>query len=282
MKQIGTIVDLRRAVSGLAGKVALVPTMGNLHEGHLSLVRHAHKLADHVVVSIFVNPMQFDRKQDLQAYPRTMEADIQLLRDENVALAFTPSVDIIYPRPMETHTRVEVPELSDIFCGASRPGHFVGVSTIVCKLFNMVRPQLAVFGKKDFQQLLIIRQMVQDLAMPVEVIGVDTVREADGLAMSSRNNYLDESQRQMAPALYRALLHTANALKQGNRDYSDLERAAVEQIARAGLKPDYFGIRRASDLGVPEKDESQLVVLAAAFLGIARLIDNLEVSVGAY
>ncbi|HID44953.1 MAG TPA: pantoate--beta-alanine ligase [Chromatiaceae bacterium] len=277
MKQVDAVAPLRKAVVSLPGKVALVPTMGNLHEGHLTLVRRARELADHVVVSIFVNPLQFDREQDLQAYPRTEAEDLGLLQSEGVDIAFTPSTGAIYPDSMEVHTRVEVPGISDIFCGASRPGHFVGVSTIVCKLFNMVQPQTAVFGKKDFQQLLVIRRMVEDLAIPVEIIGVDTVREEDGLAMSSRNNYLDPEQRGVAPALYRTLKQTSEALQKGDRNYLQLEERAAERIAAAGLRPDYFGIRRAVDLGVPRQDDTRLVILGAAFLGIARLIDNLEV-----
>ncbi len=280
MKQLNDVSSLRRAVRGLSGRVALVPTMGNLHEGHLTLVRRAREVADAVVVSIFVNPMQFDRKEDLEAYPRTLEQDKAQLAAEEVDLVFTPTVEAIYPVSMDVHTRVEVPGLSDIFCGASRPGHFVGVATIVCKLFNMVQPHCALFGKKDFQQLLIIRRMVRDLAMPVEIIGVDTVREADGLAMSSRNNYLDEAQRARAPALYAALTRTADALREGRRDFARLEDEATRMIAEAGLKPDYFGIRRAADLAEPGQDDTSLVILGAAYLGLARLIDNLELELG--
>jgi len=277
MKQVGTVAQLRQAVSCFAGETALVPTMGNLHDGHLALVRHARELSRHVVVSIFVNPMQFDRKQDLQTYPRTLDQDLTLLQNAGVDLVFTPAENIIYPKSVAAHTRVEVPGISDIFCGESRPGHFVGVSTVVCKLFNMVQPRVAVFGKKDFQQLLIVKRMVEDLAIPVELAGVDTVREADGLAMSSRNNYLDEHQRRIAPALYHALRTTADALERGARDFLALEQIATGQIANAGLKPDYFSIRRASDLGEPKQDEQELVILGAAFVGMARLIDNLEV-----
>ncbi|WP_456413264.1 pantoate--beta-alanine ligase [Thiolapillus sp.] len=277
MKQVETVAQLRQAVSRLAGETALVPTMGNLHQGHLALVRRARELAGQVVVSIFVNPMQFDREQDLRAYPRTLDEDLALLRNEGVDLVFTPAEKLVYPKSMAVHTRVEVPGISDIFCGKSRPGHFVGVSTIVCKLFNMVQPRIAVFGKKDYQQLLVIKRMVEDLAIPVELVGVDTVREEDGLAMSSRNNYLDARQRRIAPALYRALRSTADALEQGDKDFPALEQAAVERMASAGLQPDYFGIRRASDLGRPAVDEQELVILGAAFLGMARLIDNLEV-----
>jgi pantoate--beta-alanine ligase len=278
MRQAETVGQLRECVSALPGKVALVPTMGNLHEGHFTLVRHARELAGHVVVSIFVNPLQFDRQQDLNAYPRTLKEDMESLQAEGVELVFTPTVDTVYPRPMTAHTRVEVPAISDIFCGESRPGHFVGVSTIVCKLFNMVQPHIAIFGKKDFQQLLVIRRMVEDLAIPVEIFGVDTVREADGLAMSSRNAYLDAEQRKLAPALYRILKRTAEAIKNGAGDFSALESASARQIRAAGFTPDYFAIRSAHDLSEPKQGEKQLVILGAAFLGMARLIDNLEIN----
>ena len=277
MKRITQVAGLRSAVQAFGGRVALVPTMGNLHQGHLTLVRRAKEVADRVVVSIFVNPLQFDRREDLEAYPRTLEEDIDRLEAENVDLLFAPGVESIYPEGMTRHTRVEVPVVSENFCGASRPGHFVGVATIVCKLLNMVQPQVALFGKKDYQQLLVIRKMVQDLAMPVEIIGVPTVREADGLAMSSRNNYLSEAERRQAPALYRALRHTADRLRSGRRDFGDLEALAVGEIEDAGLKSDYFSIRRATDLGEPGEADRHLVILAAAFLGKARLIDNLEV-----
>ena len=277
MKRITQVAGLRSAVQAFGGRVALVPTMGNLHQGHLTLVRRAKEVADRVVVSIFVNPLQFDRREDLEAYPRTLEEDIDRLEAENVDLLFAPGVESIYPEGMTRHTRVEVPVVSENFCGASRPGHFVGVATIVCKLLNMVQPQVALFGKKDYQQLLVIRKMVQDLAMPVEIIGVPTVREADGLAMSSRNNYLSEAERRQAPALYRALRHTAERLRSVRRDFGDLEALAVGEIEDAGLKSDYFSIRRAADLGEPGEADRHLVILAAAFLGKARLIDNLEV-----
>lgn len=277
MKRVSGSAALRQARRALPGRVALVPTMGNLHQGHLTLVRRARKLADAVVVSIFVNPLQFDRKEDLEAYPRTLEEDAALLEAEGVELLFAPGVESIYPEGMERHTRIEVPVVSEGFCGASRPGHFVGVATIVCKLFNLVQPEVALFGKKDYQQLLVIRKMVADLALPIEIVGVETVREADGLAMSSRNNYLDEEERRRAPALYRALESTACRLQEGRRDFATLERLAVEELESMGLRSDYFSIRRAADLGEPGEDDEALVILAAAFLGKARLIDNLEV-----
>ncbi len=277
MKRVRSPAGLRAALAEGEGRLAFVPTMGNLHEGHLALVRRARELADRVAVSIFVNPLQFDRREDLEAYPRTLEVDAALLEREGVALLFAPDADLIYPEGMERHTRVEVPVVTEGLCGAARPGHFTGVATIVCKLFNLVQPDIAVFGKKDYQQLLVIRKMVSDLAMPVEIVGVETVREADGLAMSSRNGYLTAEERQRAPALYRTLQETVAALRAGRRDYRVLEEAGASRLEEAGMRPDYFEIRRAADLGRPSGDEQALVILAAAFLGKARLIDNLEV-----
>ncbi len=223
MKQVQTLEALRRQRAELSGKVALVATMGNLHAGHLALVEKARQLAEHVVVSIFVNPMQFSSGEDIQAYPRTLVEDAGRLQRAGVALLFAPPVEAIYPGNMHTHTRVEVPGLSDLYCGTSRPGHFVGVATVVCKLFNMVQPDLAVFGKKDYQQLMVIRHMVDDLAIPVTIHGMDTIREQDGLAMSSRNGYLDQQQRSSAPVIHAALQETANQLQQGQSDYQQLE-----------------------------------------------------------
>jgi pantoate--beta-alanine ligase len=260
--------------------VCLVPTMGNLHRGHLALVQRARDLADRVAVSIFVNPLQFGQGEDFDRYPRTLERDLSLLEAEGVHLVFTPGVDALYPRPAAEQTRVEVPGLSDILCGASRPGHFVGVATVVCKLLNLVRPDVAVFGEKDFQQLMVLRRMVEDLNMPVRVAGLPTVREPDGLAMSSRNAYLSEVERRQAPTLFLALQRTAEAVKAGDDDLAALERKAVEQIAAGGLGPDYVSIRRANDLGLPGPVDRDLVVLAAACLGPTRLIDNLRVSRG--
>ncbi|HIE54799.1 MAG TPA: pantoate--beta-alanine ligase, partial [Chromatiaceae bacterium] len=228
--------ELGSALRNLSGRIALVPTMGNLHQGHLALVERARELADHVVVSIFVNPLQFDREEDLIAYPRTLEEDAARLESEGVGLLFAPGVESIYPEGLDRHTRVEVPVVSEGFCGESRPGHFVGVATLVCKLFNLVRPEVALFGKKDYQQLLVIRKMVRDLAMAVRIVGVETVREADGLAMSSRNHYLSEEERRRAPVLYQALRQTAQLLRSGRRDLSGLEAMAVERIEAAGLK----------------------------------------------
>lgn len=258
-------------------RIALVPTMGNLHAGHLALVREACGLADKSLVSIFVNPLQFGPKEDFGAYPRTMERDCELLEAEGVDLVFAPSVEVVYPRGQEGQTRVEVPGLSDILCGASRPGHFVGVATVVCKLFNMTQPDLAVFGEKDFQQLLVIRRMVDDLCLPVEVRGLATVREPDGLAMSSRNGYLSADERAQAPALSRALRRAGERLREG-LPAGEVESTACEELTAQGLRPDYFSVRCAGDLRPARPRDRDLVVLAAAYLGRTRIIDNLRVS----
>ncbi len=277
-----TVSDVRELRSHVdawrrGGNVAFVPTMGNLHAGHLSLAQAARQMADRVVVSIFVNPLQFGVGEDFDNYPRTFEHDREMLQGEGVDLLFSPPVEIMYPKPKAEQTKVEVPGISGVLCGASRPGHFVGVATVVCKLFNMVQPDIALFGKKDFQQLMVIRRMVEDLAMPVQVRGIDTMREPDGLAMSSRNGYLNEQERTIAPALYRVLQNIGDALQGGNDDYAGLTMAATKELNQAGLQTDYLVIRRAEDLVEPAAGESRLVVLAAAYLGRARLIDNIEV-----
>jgi pantoate--beta-alanine ligase len=258
-------------------RVGLVPTMGNLHEGHLTLVREACGLADRVVVSLFVNPLQFGPSEDFAAYPRTRERDRELLDAAGADLLFAPSVEAVYPRGQAEQTRVEVPGISDILCGASRPGHFVGVATVVCKLFNMVQPDLALFGEKDFQQLLVILRMTEDLCLPVEIRGVATVREPDGLAMSSRNGYLSARERALAPALYRSLERAGERLRDGIAP-AQVEVLAAGELAQAGLRPDYVSVRRAGDLAPPVETDGDLVVLAAAYLGRARLIDNLRVT----
>jgi pantoate--beta-alanine ligase len=278
MHSVEQLDDLRgqcRAWRGAGERIAFVPTMGNLHEGHITLVREARKHAPRVVASIFVNPLQFSPTEDLAAYPRTPERDAALLTDAGCDLLFTPGVDTVYPRGQETHTRVEVPGVSDLLCGASRPGHFIGVATVVCKLLNMVQPDLALFGEKDFQQCLIIRRMVADLALPVTLITVPTVREADGLAMSSRNGYLTAAERALAPVIHRALTDAAQGLRAGTSP-PEAEAQAIAVIADAGLRPDYVSVRRAVDLGQPTAVDRDLVILAAAYLGRARLIDNLR------
>ncbi|KJY83636.1 pantoate--beta-alanine ligase [Vibrio galatheae] len=255
-------------------KVAFVPTMGNLHEGHLTLVRKAREHADIVIVSIFVNPMQFERADDLNNYPRTLDDDLNKLSGEGVELVFTPTPDIIYPNGLESQTSVEVPVLSTILEGASRPGHFRGVATVVSKLFNIVQPDVACFGEKDFQQLAVIRKMTEDLAMDIEIIGVPTVREMDGLAMSSRNGLLTIDERQRAPVLARTMRWISSAIRGGRDDYASVIEDASDQLRAAGLQPDEIFIRDARTLQAITADSSQVVILMSAFLGKARLIDN--------
>ncbi|WP_194437985.1 pantoate--beta-alanine ligase [Vibrio fluminensis] len=255
-------------------KVAFVPTMGNLHEGHLTLVRKAREHADIVVVSIFVNPMQFERADDLNNYPRTLEDDLSKLNGEGVELVFTPTPEVIYPEGLDKQTFVEVPGLSSMLEGASRPGHFRGVSTIVTKLFNIVQPEVACFGEKDFQQLAIIRKMVEDMAMDIEIIGVPTVREMDGLAMSSRNGLLTLDERQRAPVLARTMRWISSTIRGGRDDYASIIEDASDQLRAAGLQPDEIFIRDARTLQTITAETTQAVILMSAFLGKARLIDN--------
>ncbi|MDC5820888.1 pantoate--beta-alanine ligase [Vibrio europaeus] len=255
-------------------KVAFVPTMGNLHEGHLTLVRKAREHAEIVVVSIFVNPMQFDRTDDLNNYPRTLEDDLAKLGGEGVEVVFTPTPEIIYPNGVENQTSVEVPGLSNILEGASRPGHFRGVATVVSKLFHLVQPDFACFGEKDFQQLAVIRKMTEDLAMDIEIIGVPTVREMDGLAMSSRNGLLTIDERQRAPVLARTMRWISSAMRGGRDDYASVIEDASDQLRAAGLQPDEIFIRDARTLQAITADTTQAVILMSAFLGKARLIDN--------
>ena len=281
MQCVSDTATLRETLRGWreqGEKIALVPTMGNLHTGHLRLTEMAKSLSSRVVVSIFVNPMQFDRDDDLRAYPRTLEEDKQKLHDLDTDLLFTPEVTDIYPCGTRDTTYVEVPGLSDMLCGANRPGHFRGVATVVAKLFNLVQPEVAVFGEKDFQQLMLVRRLVDDLNIPVEIVGMATVREADGLAMSSRNRYLDARQRRKAPLLYATLRSLAAAIRGGNRDFRGLADQAQKSLTEQGLVPDYLNIRRQSDLAEAELGDCELVILAAAWLGKARLIDNLTIS----
>jgi pantoate--beta-alanine ligase len=279
MQTIHEVGALREELATLRrdGRIAFVPTMGNLHAGHLALVREARRLAPHVVASIFVNPLQFGANEDLDSYPHTLAEDRQALGAEGVSLLFAPTVSVMYPVPLEQHTRVEVPGLSGLYCGASRPGHFEGVATVVCKLFNMVQPDIAVFGKKDFQQLLVIRRMVRDLAMPVRIVGVDTVREPDGLAMSSRNQYLQPAERDVAPQLYEALCDAAQRIAARWSDYGAVLDDLRERLVQAGFRPDYIEVADRETLSPPTELSRSLVILAAAWLGAARLIDNIEV-----
>ena len=254
--------------------VAFVPTMGNLHEGHLTLVKKARELADIVVVSIFVNPMQFDRTDDLNNYPRTLEADFSKLTAEGVELVFAPTPEVMYPDGLDKQTFVEVPGISHMLEGASRPGHFRGVSTIVTKLFNIVQPNFACFGEKDFQQLAVIRQMTTDLALDIDVVGVATVREMDGLAMSSRNSNLTIDERQRAPVLARTMRWISSAIRGGRDDYTAVIEDATDQLRAADLQPDEIFICDAKTLQAITPETSQAVILMSAFLGKTRLIDN--------
>jgi len=257
-------------------RIAFVPTMGNLHSGHISLIEAARRGAARFVASIFVNPMQFGPNEDFAHYPRTASQDAAMLAAAGCDLMFMPDAQEIYPDGLERATRVEVPELSRILCGQFRPGHFEGVTTVVAKLFNIVEPDIAVFGEKDFQQLTIIRHMVADMCYPIEIVAAPTVREADGLAMSSRNQYLTAAERRIAPRLFIALQGAVGRLAASN-DYAAIERAGVLELEAGGLQPEYFAIRAARTLGAPQDAAQELVVLAAARLGKARLIDNLKV-----
>jgi pantoate--beta-alanine ligase len=257
-------------------RIAFVPTMGNLHAGHGSLVSRASQLAEHVIVSVFVNPLQFGPNEDFAAYPRTPEEDRKLLRSLHVDVLFAPEVDDIYPRGQDTTARVHVPGLEDILCGAFRPGHFMGVATVVTKLLNLVQPDVALFGEKDFQQLMIIRRAAVDLCMPVEIVGVETAREADGLAMSSRNRYLTPEQRALAPHIFAELERARKAIESGATDYAALEQAGMDALKKVGFRPDYFAIRDANTLQMPNGESDDLVVLTAARIGRARLIDNVR------
>ncbi|HGY7112614.1 TPA: pantoate--beta-alanine ligase, partial [Escherichia coli] len=274
---IETLPLLRQQIRRLrmeGKRVALVPTMGNLHDGHMKLVDEAKARADVVVVSIFVNPMQFDRPEDLARYPRTLQEDCKKLNKRKVDLVFAPSVKEIYPNGTETHTYVDVPGLSTMLEGASRPGHFRGVSTIVSKLFNLVQPDIACFGEKDFQQLALIRKMVADMGFDIEIIGVPIMRAKDGLALSSRNGYLTAEQRKIAPGLYKILSSIADKLQAGERDLAEIIAIAGQELNEKGFRADDIQIRDADTLLEVSENSKRAVILVAAWLGDARLIDN--------
>ncbi|OAJ69601.1 pantoate--beta-alanine ligase [Methylobacillus sp. MM3] len=273
MEVIGTIEALRQRLARERA-IAFVPTMGNLHAGHLQLVEIARQRASCVVVSIFVNPLQFGANEDLASYPRTLEQDCVNLEAAGADIVFTPSVSEMYPVPQ--HVLVEPSPIANALCGAARPGHFRGVATVVLKLFNMVQPQVAIFGKKDFQQLFILRDMVQQLNLPIAILAGETVRETDGLAMSSRNSYLKPAERMEAPRLYRALLQVVQAAKGGRRDFDAIEAQTAQYLTQLGWIVDYISVRSATTLLRPAPDEQSLVVLGAARLGKTRLIDNIE------
>jgi pantoate--beta-alanine ligase len=281
MLTIKTAQELRTAIGqwrNAGERIGFVPTMGNLHAGHLHLVDVAREYADRIVVSIFVNPTQFGKNEDIDSYPRTIDEDRRRLVENDVDLLFLPGVEDIYPDGPEKASRIEVPGLGDILEGEFRPGHFSGVATVVEKLFNLVQPHVAVFGEKDFQQLAVIHRMVQDLNIPVEIISVPTVRESDGLAMSSRNTYLTVDERREAPILYATLKKMQSDLEYGDTDFKKMEENAVKSLKNAGFTPDYVRICRVVDLLPATTKDRELVILAAARLGKARLIDNLLVT----
>jgi pantoate--beta-alanine ligase len=259
--------------------IALVPTMGNLHSGHLSLVELAREHAERVVVSIFVNPTQFVEDEDFDEYPRTLERDTRRLKKSAADLIFAPGVETMYPFGLKDATTISVPRITENFCGASRPGHFDGVTSVVARLFALVQPDSAVFGQKDYQQQLVIRHMSKDLSLPVAIITGETIREEDGLAMSSRNQYLTDEERANAPVLFQVLSSVANDLQNGRRNYEELETESTGKLGDAGFDVDYFSIRRAQNLEIPDRDCDELVILAAAQLGNARLIDNTVVTI---
>lgn len=272
MKIVHTIDELRQSTS--ANLLALVPTMGNLHDGHMALVEAAKQKADNVVVSIFVNPLQFGPDEDLESYPRTLEEDCKKLADAGADVVFAPSVQEMYPT---TQTMmVTPPPIANTLCGASRPGHFDGVATVVMKLFNIVQPKLAVFGKKDYQQLMIIKQLVEQFNLPVEIVPVDIVRETDGLALSSRNGYLSKMERSEAVRLNKCLKLVVQAVQKGDHALEAIEQQTTDYLTQLGWKVDYIAIRSAKTLERPNPDESQLIALGAAQFGQPRLIDNIE------
>lgn len=275
-----TIRGIREAVKDARAadrSIALVPTMGNLHEGHISLVEHAGQISDVVISTIFVNPLQFGPGEDLDSYPRTLEDDTTRLIQAGAHHLFAPNVREMYPEQARYQTEVRVPGLSDIHCGQSRPTHFAGVTTVVSMLFNLIHADVAVFGKKDFQQLAIIRKMVADLHIPIEIVGCPIVREKDGLAMSSRNNYLTQDERAIAPRFKQILQDVATAIKGGDRDFLLLEEDAKQQLRLAGFKPDYLSVCNSQTLEPATSTDQRLVILGAAWLGKPRLLDNIEI-----
>ncbi len=282
MQIFKTIAELRQGLKIIRDRnlvIGLVPTMGNLHPGHLSLVAKARLECDFVLTTVFINPTQFAPNEDLDSYPRTLTKDKELLIDTGCDAIFVPSVEEIYPKGPRLEASVAVPALSKLHCGASRPGHFDGVCTVVTKLFNICRPNKAYFGEKDYQQLTIIKKMVESLNNPIEIISVETEREASGLAMSSRNNFLSDTQKAQATVLYKTLKSSAELLsKKTDQTFNELESLALKKISSAGLKPDYFNICSAQTLLPAEATDSKIVILTAAYLGKTRLIDNIQLT----
>ncbi len=288
MNKVQRVSSLRAAVQAARKDkktIGFVPTMGNLHEGHLELVRLAKRRAEFVVVSIYVNPTQFGKNEDLANYPSTPEEDARSLAEIGADLLFLPEQETMYPGDIDEQTVVYVPKIGDMYCGKDRPEHFYGVTTVVSRLFNMVQPDIAVFGNKDYQQIAIIRRMVEDLAYPIQIVGVDTVRSEEGLALSSRNGYLTEKQLAVAPSLQQSLRAMSDALKLksavvSKKALKEMEDDTKSQLRKLGFKPQYITVCRQRDLKPAKKGDTKLVILAAAQLGKARLIDNIEVELG--
>ena len=283
METIFDLKGLRGAVSGWKNEgnsIALVPTMGNLHRGHLSLIEGAKVQADRTAVSIFVNPIQFGHGEDYELYPSTLEQDLDILRDANVDLVFAPNLGELYPAGIEADTRISVPDISDILCGEFRPGHFSGVATVVMKLFINVQPDYAFFGEKDYQQTLVIKRMVSDLLLPVEVLTLPIVREENGLAMSSRNSYLNASQKQLSSEIYKAIVKAATMVRTGADSLDNIEKNSACLLEELGFKVEYFSIRRTQDLKlVNDSIDKSLIILVAAWIGDTILIDNLQIDI---
>ncbi len=272
-----TIEETRQLVQSVKTqykRIALVPTMGNLHEGHLTLVRKARELGDYVIVSIYVNPMQFGFNEDFSSYPRTFESDCYKLQAENVDAVFAPTSKVMYPEGKDEHTAIQVNALDGMHCGKSRPVFFTGIATVVCKLFNIASPDIAVFGEKDFQQLCVIKKMVRDLSLPVKVVGIPIVRAESGLALSSRNRYLSDKEMQIAPLLRQVIHQIADEIKRGNYDFDELSEKAKQQLTSFGFKPDYFNIVSQNTLKSSVDNDNSLIILTACMLGKTRLIDN--------
>ena len=283
MEIIFDLKGLRGAFSGWknqSNSIALVPTMGNLHLGHLSLIEGAKDKADRTVVSIFVNPIQFGHGEDYELYPSTLEQDLDILRDAHVDLVFAPNLGELYPAGIEADTRITVPDISDILCGEFRPGHFSGVATVVMKLFINVQPDYAFFGEKDYQQTLVIKRMVSDLLLPVKVLTLPIIREDNGLAMSSRNSYLNESQKQLSSEIYKAIEKAATMIRTRADSFDGIEKSSVDRLEELGFKVEYFSIRRRQDLKlVNDGVDKSLIILVAAWIGDTRLIDNLQIDI---
>jgi pantoate--beta-alanine ligase len=282
LQEISTTDALREQLSEWrhSGEhIALVPTMGSLHDGHLSLVSLARKHAERVVVSVFVNPTQFGEGEDFEEYPRSLERDKRRLKRMNTDLLFVPDVETMYPFGIDSATSVTVPVLTEDLCGTFRPGHFDGVTSVVSRLFSLVQPDVAVFGQKDYQQQLIIRRLVEDLSLPIEIVCGPTQREKDGLALSSRNQYLSEEERAIAPKLFAVLTRIGKDLVSGKRNYDKQEQQAASELEKLGFEPEYVSIRRAENLAVPSRENDELVILAAVRLGKTRLIDNVVVHI---